>query len=496
MQKAPLFFRKLQSPLQRRMRLLPKLILATAVCLGLNSATANTPPVAASNISEFQLENGLKVVVFEDHRAPLANLQVWYKVGAIDEYNGDTGLSHMLEHMMFEGTEKYPSGEFDKKLGERGMTYNASTDANFTTYYETMSSSLDELELAMDLESDRMQGLFLSEEGFQKENKVVQEERRLTTDDNPNSLLYESLLTTAFSNSPMRNPVIGWMTDIEHMKVEDLRTWYKRWYAPNNATLVIIGDVDPKKMQEMAQRYFGPLKPSTMLTPAKPQIEAPQKGARYVQLKAPAQTPILMLGYKTPVLSSVDSASAWEPFALKVLSGILAEGDSSRLISSLIKDKQILSMVAVEYESFARRPSLLTITVIPSPDMPIEKVKQELKAQIEQLQTTLVSKEELERAKAKLIAKKIYNNEAFSEQTSSLGLYTLLGLGPNYEDKNLANLLAVTPEQIQSVAKKYLVDDQSTLAELVPLPMSADTPTPKKASDFGHHKPSKTNEGE
>ncbi|MCA1854176.1 MAG: insulinase family protein, partial [Beggiatoa sp.] len=257
--------------------------------------------VAAAEAREFTLDNGLKLIVQEDRRAPVVVSQVWYKVGSSYEHAGITGVSHALEHMMFQGTERHPAGEFSRLISQSGGEENAFTGNDYTAYFQKMAK--ENLSLSFELEADRMRGLTLPEQEFAKEIKVVMEERRLRTDDRPESLMAETAMAVAFKTSPYRHPVIGWMHDLEAMTVADLRAWYERWYAPNNATLVVVGDVEPGAVFDLAKRYFGPLVSSTRPAP-KPAREAAQKGQRRVTVREVARLPQLLMAYKVPVLTS------------------------------------------------------------------------------------------------------------------------------------------------------------------------------------------------
>ncbi|MBN4078971.1 insulinase family protein [Gammaproteobacteria bacterium AH-315-C21] len=236
---------------------------------------AQTKP--SDNTHEYTFENGLKLIVKEDHRAPVLVSQVWYKVGSTYEHDGISGISHALEHMMFKGTEKFPDGEFDRIVSDNGGRHNAFTSQDYTGYYQEFEKS--RLEISFELESDRMRGLLLPEEEFKKEIRVVMEERQLRTEDNPQALTYEQFNATAFLNSSLRIPVIGWMNDLENMNIDDLRDWYEQWYAPNNATLVVAGDVNADEVYALAKKYFSSIKPSAIKQP-KPRQEIEQNGKR------------------------------------------------------------------------------------------------------------------------------------------------------------------------------------------------------------------------
>jgi zinc protease len=448
-----------------------------ALIMGLSVGAHNTYAVeriqAVDPVHEFTLDNGLKILVKQDKRAPVVVSQLWYKVGSSYEHGGITGVSHVVEHMMFKGTTKYPTGEFNRIIGENGAEDNAFTSLDYTAYYQVLAS--DRLEVAMELESDRVRGLTLPPEEFKKEIKVVQEERRWRTEDSPNALTYEQFMATAFMNSPYHNPVIGWMTDLENLKVEDLRAWYERWYAPNNAVLVVVGDVEPDKVFELAKKYYAPLKPSDLPT-IKPQTEAPQKGLRTIQVKAPAEVPYIMLGYKTPALVTAKPEDTWEPYALEVLASILDGGSSSRLTRELVRGKELVSSAGAWYSGDGRLPNLLVLAGTPAKDIKIDTVKTELLAQVERLRKELVSTDELARVKAQVIAGEIYQRDSIQHQATVLGSLETVGLGYKMMDEYVDKVLAITPGQIQTVAQKYLVEDQLTVAELVPQPIDQSKP--------------------
>ena len=291
--------------------------------------------LSAQDVHEYVLSNGMKILVKPDNRAPVVVSQVWYGVGSSHEYGGITGISHALEHMMFKGTPRYPAGEFSRIIAEQGGRENAFTSRDYTAYYQLLAA--DRLEIALRLEADRMRNLSLPEEEFVQEMRVVGEERRLRTEDNPNSLLFEHVNATAWLNSPYGLPVIGWMTDIENYTVADLRDWYDRWYAPNNATLVVVGDVDPDTVHRMARRHFGPVK-ARELQQIKPRTETPQRGERRIVVRAPARLPSVLMGYKVPALMT--AAEDWEPYALLVAAGVLDGGESARFARELVRERE------------------------------------------------------------------------------------------------------------------------------------------------------------
>lgn len=440
-------------------------------CGGVAADSVTTDKVP---VHEYKLDNGLKVLVKQDNRAPIAVVQLWYKVGSSYEHSGITGVSHVLEHMMFKGTEKYPTGEFNRIIGENGAQDNAFTSTDYTAYYQVLAS--DRIEVAMELESDRMRGLTLPPAEFRKEVEVVKEERRWRTEDKPNAITREQFMSTVFQNSPYGQPVIGWMTDLDNMQVEDLRAWYERWYAPNNATLVVVGDVKPDEIHALAKKYYGDIKPSDIAAP-KPRQETPQRGLREVQVKAPAEVPYVMMGFKTPaLLDLVGTDEAWEPYALEVLSSVLDGGSSSRMSKEMVRGKEIAAGAAAWYSGYGRLPDLFTLIGIPAKDVDIQVVKDALLEQVERFKTELVTKDELARVKAQVIAGEVFELDDVQQQATLLGSLESVGLGHQMMDDYVEKILAITPEQIQQVAKKYFVEDQLTIAELDPQPIDPDKP--------------------
>ncbi|MDH5481180.1 MAG: insulinase family protein, partial [Nitrosomonas sp.] len=292
-----------------------------------------------ANPHEFILDNGLKLIVKQDHRSPVVVSQIWYKAGSIDELNGVTGIAHALEHMMFKGTTKVPSGEFSKRIAAAGGRENAFTSRDYTGYHQQLHKR--NLPLAMELEADRMHNLVLTEEEFSKEIMVVMEERRLRTDDQARALVHEKMLATAYQSHPYKRPIVGWMNDLENMRVQDAQDWYDRWYMPNNAILVIVGDVDAQEVYALAQKYYGPIKPRPVLSLAerKPQTEPPQLGIKRITVKAQAELPYLVMGYHAPVIR--DIAADWEPYALEMLESVLDGHASARLNKTLVRERHI-----------------------------------------------------------------------------------------------------------------------------------------------------------
>jgi len=438
--------------------------------------------LAAGAVHEYQLENGLKLVVKEDHRAPVVVSQVWYKVGSSYEHDGITGLSHMLEHMMFQGTKNHAPGEFSRIVAENGGEENAFTSQDYTAYYQRLEK--DRLPVSFELEADRMRNLLLQQQEYDKELKVVMEERRLRTEDQPTSLTYEQFSAAAFTTSSYRNPTIGWMNDLENMRLEDLQGWYERWYAPNNAVVVVVGDVAPDEVLKLAKNYFEPLKPEKIIPP-KPRIEPEQAGSRRIAVEVPAEVPYLLMGYKVPVLKT--ATQDWEPYALEVLAGILDGGDSARLTRNLVRGAQVASSAGAGYDLYDRQAGLFLLDGTPENSTSMETLEAALHAQVKQLQEEPVTDEELARVKAQVVAGDVYQKDSIFYQAMQIGKLESVGLDWSVMDEYVARVNAVTAAQVQSVARKYLVEEGQTVAVLKPLPMDTGRkPHPSLPGDATH----------
>lgn len=433
---------------------------------------------AENNVHEYTLKNGLKLIVKEDHRAPVAITEVWYKVGSGYEPDGITGISHALEHMMFRGSKNYSSAQFLQTIAENGGEQNAFTSYDYTGYYEMMGA--DKLPISFKMEADRMRNLSLNETDFAKEIQVVMEERRMRTDDDPQQLTTERFLAASVVSGPYHHPPIGWMNDLQNMTIGDVRQWYQTWYAPNNAIVVVVGDVNPDNVYQLAQQYFGPLKPS-VLPKLKPEKELQSLGTRVVTVETPAKLPYLMMGYNTPEVNT--AAEKWEPYALEVLQGILDGGDSGRLEKNLVRGKQLASEIDVDYEPYFRTDFLFGIAATPAQGHTATELENAILGEITQLQSQPVTEEELERVKAQLIANKVYEKDLITNQAQEIGSLESVGLSWREADNGLQQIKAITSAQVQAVAKKYLTPQRLTVAILKPLPMPAgqqQQPTPSQ----------------
>ena len=419
---------------------------------------------AGEKVEAFMLDNGMKVIVKPDHRAPVVVSQVWYKVGSSYELPGTTGVSHVLEHMMFKGTKKVPPDEFSRIIAALGGSENAFTGIDYTAYFETLSK--EHLERALELEADRMRNLLLDEKEFQREVAVVREERRLRTDDDPNGLLWEQFNAVAWRVSPYRNPVIGWMHDLEVMTVADLQEWYDQWYSPDNALLVVVGDVVPAEVLALAKKHFGPI-PARKREAWRQRPEPEQKGPVRMTLKVPAEQPVLLMGYKVPAM--VDVKEPAEAYALMVLNSILGDGDSSRLSAAVVRDQGLAVSAGSSYDAFSRLSGLLEIEAIPARGTDLDELEAALRAQIKRLREETVSKEELERVINRTLAAKVFARDSMFYQAMLIGMRETNGYDWRSLDEELKHIRMVTPEQVRAVARKYLVEQRLTVARLEPV---------------------------
>ncbi|MDP1643887.1 MAG: pitrilysin family protein [Thiobacillus sp.] len=418
---------------------------------------------AQAAVTDVTLDNGMRVIVQEDHRAPVMVSQVWYRAGSMDEFNGTTGVAHVLEHMMFKGTQNVPPGEFSKRIAAAGGRENAFTSRDHTAYFQQMQK--DRLELAMQLEADRMANLVISDELFAKEIQVVMEERRLRTDDQAQSVVYERLMATAYQTHPYRRPIIGWMDDLQHMTGQDARDWYSHWYAPNNATLVVAGDVKADAVIALAKRYFGAL-PARALPERKPQAEPAQVGNKRIVVKAPAQVPYLLMAWHAPTLKDWEKDTA--PYALQILAGVLSGNDSARLQKTLVKTQQIAVNASAGYDAVARGPGLFVIDATPAQGKSVAALEQAIRTEVARVQRDGISEAELARVKAQVIAADVYQRDSLFYQAMQLGEYATAGLPPEALARRVDKLRAVTAKAVQAAAQQWLQDDRLSVAELDP----------------------------
>lgn len=421
---------------------------------------------ADGDMTEYKLDNGLRVVVKEDHRSPTVAHMVWYKAGSIDEYNGTTGVAHVLEHMMFKGTKNLAVGEFSKTVAGLGGRDNAFTSRDYTAYFQQLQAK--DLKKVMGLEADRMANLVLSESEFKKEIQVVMEERRYRTDDQAQGKLYEAFMATAFQASPTRYPVIGWMNDLEAMTYKDARKWYDTWYTPQNAVLVVVGDVLPAQVKAMAEQTYGKVKPKT-LEERKPQLEPKQEGVRRVQVKAPAENPYLIMGFKVPKLNDV--LKDRDAYALAVLSAVLDGYSGARMNRELVQTQKVALQAGAGYDMTGRGPSMFYLDGTPAAGQSVLDLEQALLQQVKKVADEGVSEAELARVKAQLVASQVYKRDSVYGQAMEIGRNLTIGFELADIDQMIEQIKTVSAQEVQYAAQTFFDQDQLTVGTLYPLPI-------------------------
>lgn len=429
------------------------------------SAWAGSNAKAVDGMPVQRLSNGLRVVVIEDHRAPVVLTSIWYRVGSSDEHGGITGISHYLEHMLFRGTKRYPGNRFGELIYENGGTSNAFTTADFTVYHETMP--VGQLKLTFALEADRMQHLILNQKRLDNEKKVIIEERRMRVEDNPQSLAYERFKAVAYINNPYHHPVIGWMTDIKHLTLTDLKKWYRRYYVPNNAVLIVVGDVKPKVVLDLAKHYFGPIA-SRPLPLRKPRTEVASLGRRSLRLSLPGVTaPWLILGYPAPSITT--ATRDWQPYALMVLSGLLAGDNSARMIDDLVRRRSLASGLSTSYSPYHLYSTLFTVNAVPAKGIPLSTLKAAILRWFTHLSTHPFTPEDIQRVKAQLIASSIFEQDSLMGQAFKAG-FPLMMNQPWLDHRAWSERIgSVTLGQVNQMAEAVLQLSQLKALILQPL---------------------------
>ncbi|WP_375591948.1 M16 family metallopeptidase [Chitiniphilus eburneus] len=412
-------------------------------------------PLLATQITH--LDNGLTIVLHEDHRAPVVELQVWYRIGAIDEPAGLTGISHALEHMMFRGTTKVPTGEYHGRVARLGGQNNAFTTRDYTYYYLTLPSS--DLETALDLESDRMQHLTLAEPLFNTEIEVVKEERRLNTENNAFRAFSENVQGVVYPDSSMRNPVIGHMDDLNKMKVADLRQWYGQWYAPNNATLVLAGDFDAARVMPLVKTYFGSIPRHELPARAKP-VEPVQQAGKRVVVKKPSLSSLVSFRWRIP-----DGTPPKDLAALDVLAEMLSNDYQDRRLA-LASDS-----LYAGFDYPTRGEPLFMLNAVPSQDASLSELESAMQKQVTLLRGAGLYGEMLERAQQRLLARNYFSYDELSNRAQELGMLTLYGFTPEEYVNHLSLMQQVTLKDLERVATTYLKDDNRVVGILEAQPL-------------------------
>lgn len=429
------------------------------VALALLAATVSASPRMEETLAirERTLENGLTVLVREDHSSPVVSVQVWYRVGSRNDKMGVTGISHFLEHMMFEGTERYGPGEIEQIVRRNGGEKNAFTSRDYTAYYENLAS--DRYEIALELEADRMQNLALDPDRIARERGAILEERRLS-DNSRTGRLYDELMAAAYVAHPYQWPILGWTTDIEGTSREDLLEHYRTYYVPNNATVIIVGDVTVREAFAKVERYFGNIPRGKEPPPVRTK-EPQQRGERRVEMRKEAETPYLVIAYHVPGLGEPDQ------YALDVIGEILSTGRSSRLHRSLVREREIALSAWGGYETRAD-PSLFYCGGTPRRGHTAQDLEEGIYTEIERLKQEPVSDEELTKAVNQIEARLLFSLDRNFRLGVELGRSETM-LSYRYVQELLPTIRAVTAEDIMRVASKYFVPENRTVATLIPI---------------------------
>lgn len=410
-------------------------------------------------VTEKVLPNGLKVLLKEEHKAPVVTFQIWYKVGSRNERLGKTGLSHMLEHMMFKGTKKHGPKTFSQIVQRNGGNDNAFTSHDYTAYFENFAA--DRIMTSLELESDRMQNLLLDPKEFLSERDVVKEERRMRYEDDPVNTMVEQMMSVAFSAHPYQWPVIGWMSDIGSFTRDDLFSHYRTYYSPNNATIVVAGDFNPKTLLLQIEKYFGSI-PRGPEVPRGTAVEPKHPGERRVIVKKLAELPAVFAGYNVPTLQHADS------YAIEVLQGVLSSGKSSRLYKSLVYEKQLALYAGGDYDNVSADPNLFYVYAGVMPGKTVEEVEKALYLEIDRLKNEPASDEELQKAKNQIEAGFIMGQDSIFYQAMLLGQFESVASWKLLE-KYVDNIRAVSKEDVMRVAREYFTEENRTVGILIPL---------------------------
>lgn len=456
--------------------------LLTAAALLMGAAAASAQP------QQFQLANGMTLIVQPDRRAPTAVHMLWVRVGSMDEVDGTSGVAHVLEHMMFKGTDTLGAGEFSQRVAQLGGRENAFTARDYTGYFQQIPAN--RLEEVMRLEADRFANNRWPDPAFRSELEVVKEERRSRVEDSPRARLWELLSANAFVASGYRRPIIGWMGDLDSLQPDDVRQFHRQWYAPSNAAVVVVGDVEVAQVRQWAERHYGPIAPKA-LPERKPRPEPAQQGLRRVELRAPAEQAYLAMAWRAPSWSPQPAASAAQAskdaLALTVLAALLSGYEGARLDRALMQGPdRVADSASAGNGLWGRGPQQFVISGVPAPGKTVEQLEQALRGELARIAQEGVNEAELRRVKTQWVAAEVYKRDALMTQARELGSLWALGLPLDASDQLIAALRAVTAAQVQSVAQRYFSDEQLTVGVLRPQPLDGAAPRRPQISGGRH----------
>lgn len=438
------------------------------VCLILSAAFpllthAETTSQLTRSTFETTLSNGLKVIIREDQRSPIVMTQIWYAVGSSDETGNVLGISHALEHMMFKGTHKVPKDEFTRLSRMYGGRINAATNTNYTQYYQLYPKRY--FPLALELEADRMRNLRLRQEDFEPEINVVMEERRQRTDDNPRNLAFERFKWITYPTSHYRQPVIGYMKNLKNIQLKDLKQWYQTWYAPNNATLVIVGDVDAEQALNQVKKYFGPISKSS-LPDRNDVLEYDRVGYRHMEINLPVHVPNLYMAWNVRSLATAKNPQ--DAYALTIIQALLDGGISSRLQDRLVRDKKLLTAINVSYSPYNRGDTVFSITALPAMGVSLEQAHKAIENEMNLFKKEQVEQSELDRVKANFVSNLVYGQDDIAAQAAMIGNLEVNGLSYRLVDELPKHYDQVTPQDLLRIANIYFVRENLSTLYLSP----------------------------
>ncbi len=432
------------------------------VLLGAVLALGRPAPAEVFNPQTFSLDNGMQVVVVPNHRVPVVTHMVWYRVGSADEPPGKSGIAHFLEHLMFKGTEKLAAGDFSRILARNGGQDNAFTSYDYTVYHQMVAA--DRLGLVMEMEADRMTNLVLSDEEIETERRVILEERRQRIDNNPAAMLREHVDAALFLNHPYRRPIIGWEHEIRTLTLDDIRAFYRRWYAPDNAVLVVAGDITAEQLRPLAEATYGRIARRPPAPRARPS-EPPHRAARRVVLRDQrVRQPSWSRTFLAPSFATPDSRHV---YPLEVLEEILDGGATSRLYRELVVERRLAVSAGAAYHASGLGPSRFTFYASPRPGVSMDKLESEMAGEIDRLLSDGVTAEEVERAKRRLLAVAVYARDSLGTGAQVLGVALTTGRTVEDIEEWPRRIAAVTAEQIDAAAREVLRDGGSVTALLL-----------------------------
>jgi zinc protease len=435
-----------------------RIALAAVVCATGMGGAARHAKAQEFPVASRTLKNGMKVLVQSDHNIPNVALYIFYRVGSRNERPGTTGLSHFFEHMMFNGAKKYGPGELDKAMEANGGANNAYTSQNVTVYQEWFPRLA--LPLIFDIEADRIQNLNFDPKKIESEREVVASERRLSVDNDNGGLLDEQLWATAFIAHPYQWPVIGWMSDIEHWTIEDLKHHFEMGYSPSNATMVVVGDVTPEEVFQLCEKTIEPI-PAHAPPPPVTTVEPPQQGERRLIVHKEAELPLLMIGYHVPQTNHADF------YATNILRTILFQGESSRMYQRLVDRDQVALDVSSSVQP-AFDPTLAIIVAQPKQGVDPEKCEKDIYEELDRAKNSLISDQELEKAKNIRLMEFYHQMRTINGRANTIGTYEVFAGGYEKLFDAAKNYAAVTKEDVQRVAGAYFGANNRTVATLVP----------------------------